>query len=72
MSLERTITLLSSSPSGPSRNAEDGITQAKTRALTDLRGVGAEVTGGVLAKVAGLRPPAAQIQAAVDAAMTER
>jgi F-type H+-transporting ATPase subunit b len=52
--------------------AEDGITQAKTRALTDLRGVGAEVTGGVLAKVAGLKPPAAQIQAAVDAAMTER
>jgi F-type H+-transporting ATPase subunit b len=52
--------------------AEDGIAQAKTRALTDLRGVGAEVTGGVLAKVAGLKPPAAQIQAAVDAAMTER
>lgn len=52
--------------------AEDGIAQAKTRALTELRGVGAEVTGGVVAKVAGLRPPAAQIQAAVDAAMTER
>jgi F-type H+-transporting ATPase subunit b len=52
--------------------AEDGIAQAKTRALTDLRGVGAEVTGGVLATVAGLKPPAAQIQAAVDAAMTER
>ena len=52
--------------------AEDGIAQAKTRALTDLRGVGGEITGSVLAKVAGLRPPAAQIQAAVDAAMTER
>jgi F-type H+-transporting ATPase subunit b len=52
--------------------AEDGIAQAKTRALTDLRGVGAEVTGGVLAKVAGLKPPVAQIQAAVDATMTER
>jgi F-type H+-transporting ATPase subunit b len=52
--------------------AEDSIAQAKTQALRDLRGVGAEVTGGVLAKVAGLRPPAAQIQAAVDAAMTER
>jgi F-type H+-transporting ATPase subunit b len=52
--------------------AEDGIAQAKTRALTDLRGVGGEITGSVLAKVAGLRPPAAQIQAAVDVAMTER
>lgn len=52
--------------------AEDGIAQAKTRALTELRGVGGEVTGGVLAKVAGLKPPAAQIQAAVDAAMAER
>ena len=37
-----------------------------------LRGVGGEITGSVLAKVAGLRPPAAQIQAAVDGAMTER
>jgi len=52
--------------------AEDGIAQAKTRALTDLRGVGGEITGSVLAKVAGLRPPAAQIQAAVDAAIMER
>jgi F-type H+-transporting ATPase subunit b len=52
--------------------AEDGIAQAKTRALTELRGVGGEVTGSVLAKVAGLKPPAALIQAAVDAAMTER
>ena len=54
------------------KTAEDGIAQAKTRALTDLRSVGAEVAGGVLAKVAGLKPPTAQIQAAVDAAMTER
>ncbi len=52
--------------------AEDGIAQAKTRALTELRGVGGEVTGSVLAKVAGLKPPAALIQAAVEAAMTER
>jgi F-type H+-transporting ATPase subunit b len=52
--------------------AEDGIAAAKTRAVADLRGLGAEVTGNVLRKVAGLSPPAAQIQAAVDAAMTER
>jgi F-type H+-transporting ATPase subunit b len=54
------------------RAAEDGIAQAKTRALQDLRGVGAEVAGSVLVKVAGLSVPAAQVQAAVDAAMTER
>jgi F-type H+-transporting ATPase subunit b len=52
--------------------AEDGIAQAKTRALADLRSVGAEVTNSVLAKVAGLSVPSAQVQAAVDAAMTER
>jgi F-type H+-transporting ATPase subunit b len=52
--------------------AEDGIAAAKARAVADLRGLGAEVTGNVLRKVAGLNPPTAQIQAAVDAAMTER
>jgi F-type H+-transporting ATPase subunit b len=52
--------------------AEDGIAQAKARALQDLRGVGAEVAASVLGKVAGLSLPAAQVQAAVDAAMTER
>jgi F-type H+-transporting ATPase subunit b len=52
--------------------AEDSIAQAKGRALQDLRGVGAEVAGSVLGKVAGLSLPAAQVQAAVDAAMTER
>jgi F-type H+-transporting ATPase subunit b len=52
--------------------AEDSIAAAKARAVADLRGVGAEVTGNVLRKVAGLTPPTAQIQAAVDAAMTER
>jgi F-type H+-transporting ATPase subunit b len=52
--------------------AEDGITQAKERALQDLRGVGAEVASSVLGKVAGLSLPAAQVQAAVDAAMAER
>jgi F-type H+-transporting ATPase subunit b len=52
--------------------AEDGIAAAKARAVADLRGLGAEVTGNVLRKVAGLSPPTAQIQAAVDAAMTER
>jgi len=51
--------------------AEDSIAQAKTRALTELRGVGAEVTGNVLGKIAGLNLPAAQVQAAVDAAMSE-
>ena len=30
--------------------AEDGIAAAKTRAVADLRGVGAEVTGNVLAR----------------------
>jgi len=54
------------------RAAEDGISQAKARALQDMRGVGAEVAGSVLGKVAGLSVPAAQVQAAVDAAMTER
>jgi F-type H+-transporting ATPase subunit b len=54
------------------KTAEDSIAQAKTRALAELRGVGAAVTGNVLGKVAGLKPPTAQIQAAVDAAMTER
>jgi F-type H+-transporting ATPase subunit b len=53
------------------RAAEDSIAQAKARALTDLRGLGAEVAGSVLAKVAGLSVPAAQVQAAVDAAMSE-
>ena len=54
------------------KTAEDGIAAAKTRALTDLRGLGAEVAGSVLGKVAGISLPAAQVQAAVDAAMTER
>lgn len=52
--------------------AEDSIGQAKMRALAELRGVGSEVTGNVLAKVAGLNLPPARVQAAVDAAMTER
>ncbi|MGH6930506.1 MAG: hypothetical protein ACREEV_19495, partial [Dongiaceae bacterium] len=51
--------------------AEDSIAQAKVRALADLRGLGAEVAGSVLAKVAGVSVPAAQVQAAVDAAMSE-
>jgi len=52
--------------------AEDSIAQVRTRALTELHGVGAEVAGSVLGKVAGLNLPAAQVQAAVDAAMSER
>jgi F-type H+-transporting ATPase subunit b len=52
--------------------AEDSIAAAKARAVAELRGVGAEVTGNVLRKVAGLSPPAAQIETAVAAAMTER
>ncbi len=52
--------------------AEDSIAAAKARAVADLRGVGAEVTGNVLRKVAGLNLSAAQVQTAVDAAMTER
>ncbi len=52
--------------------AEDVIAQAKTRALADLRGVGVDVAGSVLGKVAGLSLPAGQILAAVDAAMAER
>jgi F-type H+-transporting ATPase subunit b len=52
--------------------AEDGIAAAKTRAVADLRSVGAEVTGNVLRKVAGLNLSAAQVQTAVDTAMTER
>ena len=54
------------------KTAEDGIAQAKSKALTELRGVGATVTGNVLGKVAGLTLPPAQVQAAVDAAMSER
>lgn len=49
--------------------AEDSIARAKARALQDLRGVGAEVASSVLGKVAGVSLPAAQVQAAVDAAM---
>jgi len=52
--------------------AEDGIAEAKKRALADLRAVGAGVAGNLLGKVAGLNLPAAQVQAAVDAAMAER
>lgn len=52
--------------------AEDSIAGAKAHALTQLRGVGAEVAGSVLGKVAGLSLPAAQVQAAIDAATTER
>jgi F-type H+-transporting ATPase subunit b len=55
-----------------SKAAEDGIAAAKARALAELSGVGAEVAGSVLGKVAGISLPAAQLQAAVDAAMTER
>jgi F-type H+-transporting ATPase subunit b len=54
------------------RAAEDNIAQAKGKALAELRGVGAAVTGNVLGKVAGLNLPPAQVQAAVDAALTER
>jgi len=54
------------------KTAEDNIAQAKSKALTDLRGVGAAVTGNVLGKVAGLTLPPAQVQAAVDAALSER
>jgi len=54
------------------RAAEDSIAQVKTRALADLRGVGVEVAGRVLNKVAGLNLPPATVQAAVDAAMSER
>jgi F-type H+-transporting ATPase subunit b len=52
--------------------AEDSIAQAKSRALVELRGVGAEAAASVVSKVAGLSVPAGQVQAAVDAAMTER
>jgi F-type H+-transporting ATPase subunit b len=52
--------------------AEETIAQAKMRALVDLRAVGAEVAGSALGKVAGLSVTPAQIQAAVDAVMTER
>jgi F-type H+-transporting ATPase subunit b len=52
--------------------AEDSIAAAKSRALADLRGVGIEVTGSVLGKLAGLSLPAERVQAAVDEAMTER
>jgi F-type H+-transporting ATPase subunit b len=54
------------------KKAEDNIAVAKTRALADLRGVSAEVTGSVLGKVAGLSVSAGQLQTAVEAAMTER
>ncbi|HUL05696.1 MAG TPA: hypothetical protein VLV76_05140 [Candidatus Acidoferrum sp.] len=52
--------------------AEDSIAQAKSKAVAELRGVGAAVTGNVVGKVAGLNLPPAQVQAAVDAAMSER
>lgn len=52
--------------------AEDGIAAAKSRALSDLRGVGAEVTATVLDKIAGVSLPAEQVRGAVDAAMGER
>lgn len=52
--------------------AEDGIAAAKSRALSDLRGVGAEITASVLSKVAGVNLPADQVRGAVDAAMGER
>ena len=51
--------------------AEDSIAQVKTRALAELRGVGIEVAGRVLNKVAGVNLPPVQVQAAVDAAMSE-
>jgi F-type H+-transporting ATPase subunit b len=52
--------------------AEDSIAQAKSKAVAELRGVGAAVTGNVLSKVAGLNLPPAHVQAAVDATMSER
>jgi len=54
------------------KTAEDSIVQVKTRALAELRGVGAEVAGRVLNKVAGVTLPPAEVQAAVDAAISER
>src|SRR5262249_35929666 len=47
------------------KTAEDSIAEARKRALTELRGVGAGVTGTLLGKVAGLNLPVAQVQAAV-------
>jgi len=52
--------------------AEDSIATAKTRALTDLRGVGTEVARSVLAKVGGVDIPAPRVEAAIDAALAER
>ena len=52
--------------------AEDGITAAKSRALSDLRGVGADITASVLTKIAGVSLPADRVRGAVDAAMGER
>jgi len=52
--------------------AEDSIAAAKTRALTDLRGVGVEVARSVLTKVGGVDIPAPRVEAAIDAALAER
>jgi F-type H+-transporting ATPase subunit b len=52
--------------------AEDVIAQAKTRALADLRNIGADVAASVVGRVAGLSLPADRVLGAVDAAMTER
>jgi F-type H+-transporting ATPase subunit b len=52
--------------------AEAGIAAAKSQALADLSAVSAEVAGSVLAKVANVTVPAAQLQAAVDSALKER
>src|SRR5262245_52592178 len=52
--------------------AEASIAAAKSRALSDLSTVSAEVAGSVLAKVANITVPPAQLQAAVDSALRER
>lgn len=52
--------------------AEASIAAAKSRALSDLSAVSAEVAGSVLAKVANITVPPAQLQAAVDSALKER
>jgi F-type H+-transporting ATPase subunit b len=54
------------------RAAEAAIAAAKSRALADLSAVSAEVAGSVLAKVANVTVPTAQLQAAVDSALKER
>jgi F-type H+-transporting ATPase subunit b len=52
--------------------AEASIAAAKSRALADLSAVSAEVAGSVLAKIANITVPPAQLQAAVDSTLRER